>query len=49
MYRGYDSPQLFREDTIKRVLWLDSELSKIQSKISSQKTPSDDDNSPERE
>lgn len=33
MYRGYDSPELFRHDTMKRIRWLDSEISKIQGKI----------------
>jgi hypothetical protein len=46
VYRGYDSPQLFREDTLKRMRWLDSELSKIQFNVRSRKPSSDDDNDP---
>jgi len=50
MYRGYDSPQLLREDTIKRMRWLDSELYRVQcqerSTKGSIKPSSDDDDDP---
>jgi len=46
MYRGYDSPQVLREDTIKRMRWLDSELYRVQCQERSTKGSSDDDDDP---
>jgi hypothetical protein len=45
MFRGYDFPQLFREDTIKRVDWICSELGKLQAKIEAQKSEETEDDS----
>jgi hypothetical protein len=43
MLRGYDTPQLFDEDRKKRLLWISTELVRIQSEIEGQPKKSDHD------
>lgn len=45
MFRGYDFPRLFHEDTIKRVSWICGELSKLQAKIGAQNSEESEDDS----
>ncbi len=45
MFRGYDFPKLYREDTIKRVGWICSELGKLKAKIEAQQSAESDDDS----
>ena len=43
MFRGYDFPSLFREDTIKRIRWICGELAKLQPNTKDQEPEESDD------